>query len=317
MRAPCERIPFSTAPILSILKGNFKMKFIFRKIREVLERNRIFSTIYHEFRLQYKRIKNKDVILVYQMGKVGSRTIVDSLKEIKINKSIYHVHFLNNENIKKSQNILKNIYGFNFNVNKWCLYESNFIKKFILNKNRNIYIISLVREPISRNISSFFFNIEKFIPNCVDLYNRKKISLEHIKEIYFEKFHEHDLPLTWFDTEMKEIFKINIFSIKNTNIKEKGYFIIKYEDINIMIIRTENIDNFSKSSLKEFLGIKEIFFKKSNSSIDKKYFDLYQNFIDYIIFPSEYLEKMYSSNYAKFFYSADEIEAFKKKWLRK
>lgn len=52
-------------------------------------------------------IIGKTPILVYQMGKVGSSTIVNTLKSSNINNPVYHIHFLSSEGIYSIENYYK------------------------------------------------------------------------------------------------------------------------------------------------------------------------------------------------------------------
>ena len=96
-------------------------------------------------------------VLVYQMGKVASSSVYLSLEKTT-DFDVFHVHRLNPENIAKVReehvqrgdsppNEKKGLY----------LYEN-----LIRTRKTHTKIISLVREPIARNISAFFQNLQLF-----------------------------------------------------------------------------------------------------------------------------------------------------------
>jgi Putative capsular polysaccharide synthesis protein/Sulfotransferase family len=277
----------------------------------------LLSRIYHETRLRRSKTTQHSPILVYQMGKVGSRSIVDSLRAVKLNRPVYHVHFLNQDNIQKADQMLHAIYGSHYNVNRWCLYESRFvIKHFLHQRAKHLKIISLVREPVGRNISSFFHNIDKFIPNCAALYEEGKIDIGGITQRFLQQFHEHSFPLTWFDQEMKSVFGIDVFSANVVRSEEQRVFTYKHGELDLLVMKTEDIDDVAQKALQEFLQIKDFRLKQSNISRDKYYNRVYDDFVKLVKLPEEYLTSMFESKYAKYFYTSKEIELFRTRWAR-
>lgn len=95
-------------------------------------------------------------IVIYQMGKVGSTTIVESLRRSVPERSIFHVHFLSTEGIKIEEDFyrehLSRIGAIHDHLlESWYLSEQ-FDK---ITSDEKYKIITLVREPIARNISAF------------------------------------------------------------------------------------------------------------------------------------------------------------------
>jgi Putative capsular polysaccharide synthesis protein len=213
--------------------------------------------------------------------------------------------------------MLREIYGTQYNANRWCLYESQFvIKHFLQESRKNIKIISLVREPVGRNLSSFFHNVDKFIPNCASLYEAGRIDIAAITRHYLDKFHEHSYPLTWFDDEMKSVFGIDVFSADVSASQDRRVFRYQHKDLELLIIRTEDIDDVAEGALEQFLEIEEFQLKKANLSSEKKYNRVYGDFAKSVNLPETYVTRMYESKYARYFYSDQEIERFRTRWLR-
>ena len=282
-----------------------------------LGKSGLLSRIYHETRLRRLKTVQHSPILVYQMGKVGSRSIVDSLKAMKLDRAVYHVHFLNKENIQKADHMMHAIYGSRYNVNSWCLYESRFVIKHHLQEPKNkLKIISLVREPIARNLSSFFHNIDKFIPKCATLYEKGGIDIKEITQYYLQKFHEHDFPLTWFDEEMKAVFGIDVFSENVSLLQDRRVFVYDRDDLELLVIRTEDIDAVAQEALQQFLQIKDFRLKRANVSSEKNYNHVYADFTKFVRLPESYLTRMYESKYVRYFYSPSEVEGFRARWSK-
>lgn len=100
-----------------------------RTIRQLAYRNYYSAKAYHHFRPHLSSIGRKDQLVVYQMGKVGSTTIVRSLEALGLDTSIYHIHYLTeyyldiNEEKQKSDLSPKNVHRCKL------LWESQFLRR--------------------------------------------------------------------------------------------------------------------------------------------------------------------------------------------
>lgn len=128
-----------------------------------------------------------------------------------------------------------------------------------------------------------------------------------------EKF-DHDGPLVFFDREIKGFLGIDVFSSEFT--KSKGYKIYEEENADVLVIRLENLDECAHEAFKEFLNIDEFTLIGGNLSSDKAYHAIYRRFLDSIILPDSYVDEMYTSKYARHFYSEKEINMFRAKWRK-
>lgn len=257
-------------------------------------------------------------LLIYQMGKVGSTTINRLLKASQLDQPIYKIHVLSKAGIKDAQQHYKQINKINKNFD-WNraqhVFESEILRKEILknSKPRNWRIITLTREPIARNISSFFSRIDLYFPDFQRKISSGLIPVNDIIDVFLKEF-SHDRPLEWFDLELKNVFKIDVFS--SEFYQPQGYKIYKKDNIDLLLIKLESLDKHAKKAFKEFLDIEIMNIEDRNVSNQKYYSDIYKKFKESIILPEGYIEKLYSSKYTKHFYSAEEIHSFKLKWMR-
>ena len=255
-------------------------------------------------------LQKKGVIIVCQMGKVGSSAILKTLKSLNLSKPILHVHHLTYDAIdgieKKYANLSKPIPG-HICTSRILL---NDIKNNVDGVNKKFKIVTFVREPVARNISAFFQNLDLLFQdiNYQDIDSVKtEMLIEHFLHTY-----SHEVPLMWFDTQFKPVFGFDVFSSNFP--KSKGYKIYKGRHPDILLLRLENINECSQGAFKEFLGIERFTLINDNRGSEKKYGDLYKNFKDSIKLPSDLIEKMYSSRYAQHFYSEEEIDKFRARW---
>lgn len=304
-----------------------KAQMINNTIKRLVYSNYKSAKAYHVVKLYYYNLlhslnsKNRETIVVYQMGKVGSSTVVKSLQALK-NMNVYHIHGLTQFNIERTENICKQNFPRMRRVHNHIL-ESQYLKRQLdkgLKSKNKWKIVTLVREPIARNISSFFEVLEMVLG--YDYKNKiKQLKIESIveelTELFIEKHieYENEKSLEWFDTELKPALNIDVYAQEFP--KSKGYEIYDFEHAELLLLRLENLSECAGDAFKNFLGIDGFQLVKDNIGSQKGYDTIYQGFLDSIVLPGSYVDKMYSSKYMRHFYSESEIEALKVKWSSK
>lgn len=261
------------------------------------------------FYLKIKRAlsKSSPPVLVYQMGKVASSTIYQAL--IKDEDFItFHVHRLNPVNIiKHRQDRIEKGWQTPEKIHEIL---SPFIYNNIIKSKMPIKIITLVRDPISRNISDYFQVLDQ-IWSIKNAYS--KLSLEELTQGFFEK-HLDYVPLTWFDLEFKEVLDVDVY--KYNFPQDKGYLQIKSGCYDILIMKHNLDDQIKQEILGQFLG-KNFSLVSKNVADEKGYADTYRKFLATVKLPESYVNKMLDSKYTQHFYSNKEINKLKEKWLKK
>lgn len=297
----------------------------FRTIRKLLSRNYHCAKIFYNLSFHFSKPRGKELLLICQMGKVGSTTVLKSLKTFGLDMPIYQVHFLSQEIIDR----LEKIYINNFSDHSSSsatdlLWKSQCLRKQVKKglKGQKWKIVSLVRDPIARNISAFFQGANMIITESDhQVILKSKIydyemnftteGIEKLTKIFLHKF-DNETPLVFFDREFKGVLGIDVFSSKFP--KSKGYKIYEGEHIDVLLMRLEDLDKIASEAFKDFLGIEGFTLVKSNISKEKDYADIYRKVLDSLRLPSSYIEEMYTSKYSQHFYSEEEISTFKAKW---
>lgn len=291
-------------------------KKIFQKI---LQSNYNLAKIYHEAKVLALNFPSKNhPIIVHQMGKVASTSIYESLKTLNLEgHSFYHTHYLSDSGFRRSENFYRENYH-RIKAIHPELMHSFYIRKNLsrfINSNEKIKVITLVRDPVAKNVSSFFQNLEYLFD--LSLSKKKQMdgienSLERLRGLFLERFPGHRVPLEWFDSELKSVFGIDVF--KAPFPMKKGYWIYEDEHTDILLLKLEKLNEVIEEAFEEFLKIKKFRLKAENVGENKKYAQLYKEFKGVVSLPEDYLDEMYSSKYVRHFYSCDEIDSFRKKW---
>lgn len=219
-------------------------------------------------------INYKDNIIVYQVGRVGSKAIVNSLLMSGYLKT-YHVHHFEVDGRPLTTN----------SANR----DTNSIT--------DPKYITIVKDPVARNLSSFMFDIRRFISS----YAWKDGLSNEFKYKYFIKLFRHDYILSWFDIEFKKNVGLDIYKYKFDS--KKGYQIID----NVLIIQSERLSKLFPKASKEFLNF-PINVKDKERNYIPKYFEIAK------YLEESYLNEVYSSKYVKHFYNEEQIKEFKRLW---
>ncbi len=203
---------------------------------------------------------------------------------------------------------------------------------------KKIRIITAVREPISQNVSTIY----QFLSMCGSEYqpflsvlmmvlkNIDKESLDEIKSIMindggdiqqiFDMFVDKNKNTKIYGTSRHAIqnfipdFCENIIDITAYPFdKEKGYTIIKEDNIEIFVYQLEKLNNIIPE-LSAWVGVPFDSLEIDNVASSKWTGESYKQAQKEIRFSKEYFDRCYNEKYVKHFYSDSDIEKFKNKW---
>jgi hypothetical protein len=274
----------------SLIKNsnNYKISEAYRNLCKLYFSNIVSKHLFVHTNNAVRYLDNADNdILIYQPGKVGSSTINNSLTEAGIFCTQLHTLNLWNNNVSNTY-------------------------KDLFKKNDVFKIITLVREPISRDLSIIFeslnyivhlFNEDSFIDLCIDFLKRKKTFIPLVIDVK---------QFDWFDNELKAIFDIDIYAYPFN--KEKGYCIIKQDNIEVLAMKSEKLNSL-ESVIGEFVGTPDLKLINDRVGDSRWYKYLYKNVKDTIKIPREIFDMYYKNNpKMDHFYSEEEKAAFLTKW---
>jgi hypothetical protein len=263
-----------------------------------------------------------DPIINYQMGKVGSSTIQTSLESLGLDRPVYHVHFLNPLRVREIERQRRKYFRTEKQGALRRPWLSEFLYGQIQKKDRHWMLITLVREPIARNISTFFENLEVTKQANAARYAVRsdyygfdiEVDLENLNPLialFFDRL-VHERPLRYFDDEIRTVYGIDVF--ESVFPRDKGFRIYQSDNADLLLIRLENLDVCANSAFKAFLGIEDLSLVKTNVASNKVYAPLYRAFKRSIRLPQDYVDRMYDSTYSRHFYSEEEIHQFRQRW---
>lgn len=296
--------------------------------------DRIFKHSYYLARMAYQLkhaiyTAGKDPVVIFQMGKVGSTSILLSLEKATPDTPLYRVHTLSKQGLMEMEQAY---FGD----------TPKLLRRSLLPETRHVYLghflhgvlkkgtssrkwkfITLVRDPIARNVSEFFYSVDTtkhdpYLPDFYKQYHADEITPDFLLRRFVQVFALNSpgylLPLNWFDDEFKPVLGIDVYSYEFP--KSKGYQVIRKDHVEVLILKLEKLSSVVSEAIAEFLGLSDFTVVKANTARQKQYYPAYEQFMRHVNLAPSYVESMYSSKYMRHFYSEEEIAAFSTTWQK-
>jgi hypothetical protein len=269
-------------------------------------------------------------ILIYQMGKVGSSSIRNSLLLLG-RHPVLHLHTFSPLREKSVDDVgvetelaptvareIANARSVFEQMGGWARFRLELhehtnerrLARRLLRPGAPLKIITSVREPIAANVSMFFQLLPWYTHGS---YRPDRYSTDELIRLFFERY-SCGRPLIWFDEELK--FNTGIDVYRHPFPMEQGSLAFSEGNTDVLVLKTETEAQQKEEALSRFLGLDRIRLAKSNVAADKAYAEQYAEFKQRIRFPEEFFREMYESKYARHFYDAGELQRYSKQWHR-
>jgi hypothetical protein len=229
--------------------------------------------------------KIKNIVFVYTPPKVGSTTLVSSIRLSASYKfSVIHVHD------EEMLFVLTGLTG--ITINEIIKYN-----KYI---GRNVYVIDVYREPVERKMSEFFDKLASFhFNNTTDKVNKYNVNRLIAR---FNNIFNHIATGDHYFDKLEDVIKPNEFDF------EKKYLIQKVFDISYIKLRLRDSAQWGKI-LSAILGT-EITIINDYETDKSALKELYHDFKNVYKIPSNYITQIENCPYFKYYLSNDEQVAY-------
>jgi hypothetical protein len=246
-------------------------------------------------------------ILIYQMGKVGSITVYNSLRAAALANPILHLHFLSKEDFRGRRKRHKAV-GRDL---PYHIFLGEAVSRVL---PRPCKIISLVRDPIAYLVSGTFenpfFATEEIRTDTGAIDHQK--ALKYLERV-LSKPATYSYVNEWFDRELKQVFDIDVFAQPfPVNV---GYAVYRKADVEALVIRLEDLTQKGPTVISEFLNLeKPLVLEQRNVRTGSRDGEAYQQVLKKLRLNELVCREIYSSRFTKHFYSERMIEQFIRKW---
>jgi hypothetical protein len=244
---------------------------------------------------------SEEQIIVYQMGKVGSSSIYNSLKNNGFN--VIHVHNFGDHDVF---NFYKNTDGFH------CFYPigkrirnfiSSKVKLTLLKKNNKVKIITCVRDLekviISRYMQDLHLRLVSYHHKQIIYKDMGSLTDEVINNI--ESDIDLDYFLNWFDVELKNNFGVDVYDVEYDISAGVGVTFMTKKPLLVLNMSKVNEDVIS-SSLSNFIDSNcQIKITSSNVSSNKWYSEIQRIVRNNYCMSKSYKQRIEKSRLYNFF----------------
>ena len=235
--------------------------------------------------------QNHNYIFIYTPPKVGSTTLVSSLRISLGNTfNVIHIH---------DDIMLSVLTGVN-NV------TVNEIINYISQKGNNVYVIDVYRTPIERKMSEYFEKLSPYHFNNSEE-NLNKYSIKRITDRFNKLFPHLGNGDHYFD-------KFDIANPTHFDFDKK--YTIQILN-NIKYIKLRLCDSNKWASILSSIFKKEIVLINDYQTTTKSIGDLYRRFKDEYKIPVNYLQLVKDCKYFNFYFSDEERKKYIEKWENK
>lgn len=244
-------------------------------------------------------------VIVYQMGKVGSMAVVRGLQASGV-RPVFHAHRLHPSRIR---DVHEDIAAKNLTAAMERRHERDKalqLYREVIARQRPASFITLVREPIGRNVSAFFQNLDVYFPEGIPADN-----MQALRAGFLERY-PHNVPLTWFEEELATTLSIDVYAEPFP--WEKGALRITREPFDLLLLKSELPDTQKTRHIADFLGLDTFTLERENVGAVKGYGALYQQFKASLALPASYVDRMAGARYTRHFYNENEIHAMITRW---
>lgn len=247
---------------------------------------------------------NLPLVVIHTVGKVGFTTLGKAIERTG-SYTVKQTHFLNSSNLA---NYKERCEQRQFKRTPPHVKESEYVLEALTKQTqKRIRFITLLRDPISGNISGFFQNLEHFgfTPNA------PTPDMDKLIAVFKEKYGHYNV-FQWLDKEMNPVIGVNVF--KHAFPKNAGFTVIQGTRADLLVLKLSLQDSVIKKIVEAFLGLENLDIAPANTAEKKWYSPLYQEFKQQVTFTDEYLNAVAHSKYFKHFHTTEERDELFRQW---
>ncbi len=243
-------------------------------------------------------------VIVYQMAKVGSSSIIAALDELGL--PVFHVHRMDAAHLNAMREARRAL-GWEIPPVPPHDRLGLRIRRRLLDRSGRAKLITLVRDPIARNLSSYFEHLDQIwrTPKA-----HESVPMASLAEGFLSRF-THEEPLTWFDDEMLPATGIDVYQHP---FPAAGHQTIRTDRFDLLILKSELSDPDKATALAAFLDVPSIVLRTKNRTSEKTVGTAFRQFGSALRLDREFVDRILESRYARHFYNDAEREELRRKY---
>jgi hypothetical protein len=250
-------------------------------------------------------------VLVHQMGKVGSSSVMKSIAAQPGLPTPMQTHFLS----EKLLNVIQSHIDAGMLPLPVHLYHSWHLRRRPgFGPGAAFKVISLVRDPIARQISNVFQN-PGFFSGLTDA-GTGEIDPDRASALINARLREPDFfddVFNWFDNEVRDVFGVDV--LRSPFNQDAGFSVLGTGATEILLIQLEQLEGCGREAISRFLNLAQplaLMSRNRRSRSDAA--DTYRTVLEQVRIQDEILDRIYAHAFVRHFYSPEQIEEFRRRW---
>jgi len=259
----------------------------------------------------------RPVILIHQMARVGSITVLRALRRRSPRHRLMHTHYLHEETIASWRRKFDRYHR----ATGLPGYYRGFLTAELVRRRAarggwgDWRVITMVRDPVARTLSAFFRHLPLNHPELGLRFRDDPRNVSALIDLFLDPSEpEHDFTLGWFDREVRDVLGTDVFSEPFPT--DRGFSTYESAAGPLLLLRTESLATAGPEALGAFLDVDPLPLPVANRSDDLPYSATYKRFLAELRLPTSYLDRMYGSRLARHFYQVSELDSFRRRWTR-
>jgi hypothetical protein len=285
--------------------------------RDRLLRFRTATELYQSMRFRLQHHGRAPVIVVHQMARVGSVTVLRAIRRRLPRADVYHTHYLHPRTIAEHRERFTRIHRDTGRAGlpREFLGARMLDQRLRRDANERWHVITLVRDPVARTVSAFFRHFTFNHPELGRDFHAEPANADRLIDLFLDPAEpEHEFTLGWFDRELRDVLEIDVFASAFSH--ASGWARYDSARCRLLLLRLEELDQIGAGELSDFLDAPGLTLTAANRTENEPYFAAYRRFLERLQLPPSYLDRMYGSRLACHFYTEDELERFRTRWAR-
>ena len=276
--------------------------------RQIAARLSWLARLYVKFKVRACRHNGRPFVLILTFGKVASTSVYESLKA-RLEANLFHIHYLSEDRLAEMKTFLKQSDRGSLSLH---ILESEALRS-VIDAGTPLQIVTLVREPIGRRLSSVFQNADVHGGRIEgdDLSIDEQGVAALVREIL-----ARDETLVaeekWLQSELADEFGLDVFAAPFD--PAKGYSIVEGDRHRLLLLRVEDLRQSFRAATEAFFGIPDgIELQSANVADDKYYSDTYRAVKAGFQLDSALVDDYTNTRYFRHFYS-DKGAEIRDRW---
>jgi len=268
-------------------------------------------TLWRHIRRERRRIREADnPVVIYSHPKTASRAIEAAIASTT-GLEPFHAHVLQERHFLKGdfRGALPNDRGITPDGQpaQWA------IRREIIEKDRPMKLVSLVRDPVAVCVSWFFFGLQRWLA-CEQKPNPAKLDYDNLVDHLHNRF-PHDGMLNWFDDEWNLTTRINIYN--ESFDKTRGWEVYKHGNMKAIVLSAHLEDETKTEALSKFFDQRITEVPRINEAKTQGTVEVYRDLKKSINTNRILVDHLLDSRFTNHFFEDKQIESFRHYWYNK